>query len=263
MAVQHDATPQARLQVRPEPVAQSPHARTVLGQRRARDPARLAESDDVGHVLGSRASARFLAGAVDERLEPYAVANVEGADALRRVHLVPRQREQVGAQCCDINSDLARRLSGVDVDEHASFARKTLTRSVGARSARSSAARSMTPCRSTSTTTRLKPSRSTNRAASCVAGCSTALITTCCPARSGVANAAPLIAWLVASVPPLVKTISSGSAPRSRATSPRASSTAVRARTPCSWALDGLPKHARKYGSIASTTAGSIGVVAL
>ena len=68
---------------------------------------------------------------------------------------------------------------------------------------------------------------------------------------------------LLASEPPLVKTISSGRAPRSAATCRRAFSTALRAIAPYAWLLEGLPKCSWRKGSIASATAGSMGVVAL
>jgi hypothetical protein len=67
----------------------------------------------------------------------------------------------------------------------------------------------------------------------------------------------------LASVPPEVKTISSGVAPTSRATSARASSTAARAARPGACVLDGLPGSARSAAAIASATSGRTGVVAL
>ena len=74
---------------------------------------------------------------------------------------------------------------------------------------------------------------------------------------------APLIARLFDSVAPLVKTISPAVAPISAATSRRAASTASCAFQPYAcWRLAGLPKCSVKYGSIASSTRGSTGVVA-
>jgi hypothetical protein len=82
-------------------------------------------------------------------------------------------------------------------------------------------------------------------------------------ARESADRAAPLMARLLDSVAPEVKTISEGLAPISRATWPRASSTASAASWPsaCS-TLPALPKRAVNQGSIASTTRGSHGVVA-
>jgi hypothetical protein len=66
-----------------------------------------------------------------------------------------------------------------------------------------------------------------------------------------------------ASLPPLVKTISSGSAPSSAATWSRASSRAALARRAAQCPLDGLPKWSSRNGRIAAATAGPIGVLAL
>src|SRR6266536_4381440 len=76
-------------------------------------------------------------------------------------------------------------------------------------------------------------------------------------------SAAPFRARLIDSVPPEVKTISFGSrAPSKRASSVRARSTAASASHPKGWLrLAGCPNFSVKYGSIASTTRGSAGVV--
>src|SRR6266496_182974 len=76
-------------------------------------------------------------------------------------------------------------------------------------------------------------------------------------------SAAPFRARLIDSVPPEVKTISFGSrAPSKRARSVRARSTAASASHPKGWLrLAGCPNFSVKYGSIASTTRGSHGVV--
>ena len=70
-------------------------------------------------------------------------------------------------------------------------------------------------------------------------------------------------AVLTLSVPPLVKTISSGSAPTSAATCSRACSMARRASLAAAYEPDGLAKPSRNHGSMASSTSGSSGVVAL
>ena len=94
------------------------------------------------------------------------------------------------------------------------------------------------------------------------AWCSIALQTT--PVRGATAFAvAPRRAMLSDSLPLAVKTISAGSAPTSAATLARASSTAARARCPNQCRLEGLPKSSRRNGSMASSTRGSTGVVAL
>ena len=65
------------------------------------------------------------------------------------------------------------------------------------------------------------------------------------------------------SVAPEVKTISRGSAPRAAAITSRAAPTAASARRPKTWLREAaFPKCSVKYGSIASRTRGSTGVVA-
>ncbi len=72
------------------------------------------------------------------------------------------------------------------------------------------------------------------------------------------------MARLSDSVAPLVKMISFARAPISRATCSRPASTASSASQPKPWLrLAALPKASLKYGSIASSTRGSTGVVAL
>src|SRR5438552_16206360 len=76
-------------------------------------------------------------------------------------------------------------------------------------------------------------------------------------------SATPLRARLIASVPPDVKTSSFGSrAPINAASCSRARSTAASASQPNGWLrLAGCPYFSVKYGSMASTTRGSAGVV--
>ena len=77
------------------------------------------------------------------------------------------------------------------------------------------------------------------------------------------ASTTPVSAVLFASVPPLVKTISSGEQPSRAATCRRACATASAAGAPAQCVLDGLPKCSLRNGSIASRASGAIGVVAL
>ena len=85
-----------------------------------------------------------------------------------------------------------------------------------------------------------------------VAGCSTALVMMCASLAQrpkmprSLAKTAPLRAWLLASLPPPVKTISSGLAPSKPATCWRAWSTAWWAVRPKTWLLEGLPKCSRR-----------------
>jgi hypothetical protein len=92
--------------------------------------------------------------------------------------------------------------------------------------------------------------------------CSIGVDTTADRAGSRRARQGPSTARLSPSVPPEVKHSSSGAAPMQRATRSRASSSATRASRPQRCVLDGLPKRGPKKGCIASSTAGSTGVVA-
>src|ERR1700716_1844284 len=95
-----------------------------------------------------------------------------------------------------------------------------------------------------------------------LARCSMTVVTMWLPFSLYI-SAAPLRARLIDSVPPEVKTSSFGSrAPISVAILPRAASTAPSASHPNGWLrLAGCPNFSVKYGSIASTTRGSHGVV--
>jgi hypothetical protein len=76
-------------------------------------------------------------------------------------------------------------------------------------------------------------------------------------------RAAPVIARLSDSVPPLVKYSSPGSAPMHAAITPRAFSSADFASRPYECTEEALPNMSEKYGSMASRTRGSRGVVAV
>src|SRR3989442_4312928 len=95
-----------------------------------------------------------------------------------------------------------------------------------------------------------------------LARCSMTVVTMWLPFSLYI-SATPLRARLIASVPPEVKTSSFGSrAPISVAILARAASTAPSASHPNGWLrLAGCPNFSVKYGSIASTTRGSHGVV--
>ena len=84
------------------------------------DRARLPEADAERGREGARAQAALLAPAGDERLHPnpWAAANVDGADALGAVDLVPGDGEQVDLHVLDVDRDLTHRLRGVGVEEH-------------------------------------------------------------------------------------------------------------------------------------------------
>src|SRR5262249_28235072 len=222
----------------------------------------------------------LLAGAGEERGQLHAVADVERTDAFGRIELVTGDRQQIDGELVHVHRHLADRLRRIDVDKGACGARHP--RDLGDRLygpdlvlgggrrvagggvgpsvwAPACAATRPSGCGATRRTG--WPSRSSKRQHSSVAGCSIVVVTTAC--RSSRALIVPRIAILLASVPPLVKTISSARAPISAATSARACSTPSRARRPSACDDDGLPKSSRRNGSISFRTSGSTGVVAL
>src|SRR5438552_4329995 len=121
---------------------------------------------------------------------------------------------------------------------------------------------SIRPSGCTGTYVTSKPWRSSRLATSMPARCSMTVVTMWLP-FSRYISATPLRARLIDSVPPEVNTSSLGSrAPMSLASLPRATSTAASASQPNGWLrLAGCPNFSVKYGSIASTTRGSHGVV--
>src|SRR5213593_3452368 len=121
---------------------------------------------------------------------------------------------------------------------------------------------SIRPSGCTGTYVTSEPCRSRRLATSRPARCSMTVVTMWFP-FSRYISATPLRARLIDSVPPDVNTISFGSrAPISAASWLRAVSTAASASHPKGWfRLAGWPYFWVKYGSIASTTRGSAGVV--
>ena len=156
--------------------------------------------------------------------------HAEQAHALGRVQLVAGHRQQVHAQVVHAHRDLADRLRGVGVHQRAARARGRRDgghrlRSRRSRCSRASPRPAPSPGRSRA---RRPPGRRGRRRrpadgvgpagpappgarqTSLTAGCSTAEMTRSRRPRARRAGAAPIRAWLLASVPPLVKTISSG-----------------------------------------------------
>ncbi len=144
------------------------------------------------------------------------------------------------------------------------LARMSDTTAVFASSADASPSSSGSPSPSTGTSTGSKPSSARESPASRTAGCSAAEKTTRLRpgSRSRAARAAPLTARVSDSVPPEVKTISSGRTPRADATASRADSTAFLAARPGAWIEEGLAAREVSHGSIASSASGRRGVVA-
>ena len=112
------------------------------------------------------------------------------------------------------------------------------------------------------TYTTSKPSFSNSRQGFNTESCSAAVVTILFPRRLR-AWAAPKRARLLASVPPLVKVISSAWAPSRWATKARASSTRCRARKPRVCREDGLPYSSTISSRARSATGRSTWVVAL
>ena len=65
-----------------------------------------AERDGQGDVFGSARSSAFLPTAIDERLQPHTGTDIQGADALGRVHLVTGDGEQIDAPGSDVDGNL-------------------------------------------------------------------------------------------------------------------------------------------------------------
>ena len=137
----------------------------------------------------------------------------------------------------------------------------TETSTVSGRMAARTASGSTSPSRLTGTTVTSNPSRPSAAIESRTALCSMAVVTRWRPFPAWN-RATPFTARLSDSVAPLVQTISRAVAPMSRATSSRASSTASAASHPNEWLFEAaFPDRSVKYGSIASRTRGSTGVV--
>ncbi len=142
------------------------------------------------------------------------------------------------------------------------FAAMIVTRIVLSVIAARNWSRSMSPSFFTGRYVTRKPSFSRRLQVSMTALCSVTAVMMWSP-FSRYIDAAPLIARLSDSVAPLVKTISFALAPMRSATCLRPCSTASSASQPYLWLrLAALPKRSVKYGSIASRTRGSTGVVA-
>ena len=127
----------------------------------------------------------------------------------------------------------------------------TATTAVSGRTAARTASGDTTPSGAGATRSTANPSAASASIARMTAGCSKAVTTRW---RPRAARAAPRMPIASASVPPLVKTTSSGSASSARATSARAASRARDAAAPAAWAAAGLPKSSRAASDMAART---------
>ena len=85
-------------------------------RRGARDFRSLAEAHDAGDIFRAGAALALVRSAEEERLEARAAADIENADALRRVQLVPGDAEQMAADGLDVDGNFAGGLDGVRVE---------------------------------------------------------------------------------------------------------------------------------------------------
>ena len=99
MAVEDDTVSEAGSEEVPEEVTQPSDLdhRTEIGGKLAGG----AQRRDEERALCAGSPSGFVVRAVDERLEADAAADIQGADALRRVELVARDREEVDAEFVD------------------------------------------------------------------------------------------------------------------------------------------------------------------
>ena len=192
-------------------------------RRRARRP---------GRRFRFRAQSAFLPTAIDERLQPHTGTDIQGADALGRVHLVTGDGEQIDAPGSDVDGNLPaawaasvwKRTSRAWAMAASSvmgcstpvslLAAMIDTSTVSGVSAFASAVGSIRPSWSTGRYLTWTPcSRCSARQVSKTAGCSLAWVMICAGAARSWAKAAPRMARLLASDPLAVNTISAGSAP--------------------------------------------------
>jgi hypothetical protein len=259
----------------------------VLGKRRVGWPLSATPSPN-GHragrpepncqksALGSGATARFVAGAVDNRLKLEASPDIERADAFRGVELVTGDRQHIKAEFAHIGRDFSDRLGcvGVEADsvlprDCADF-RERLDGAdfiVGVHDAdqqrpRGNGAAHVLWIDQACTVHRKVCDRTADPFDKPAGSENGRMLDGMMCALPRVA-AKYLMARLFASLPPLVNTISSGAAPSSFATSSRARSSAAFAGALAQWPLEGLPNASSRNGRMASVTAGSIGVLAL
>ena len=70
-------------------VSKRANAKLVIGKAFLRQARGLAKRDDRGGIVGTRSKPRFLMPAANKRLNRNALSDVERADALRPVYIVP------------------------------------------------------------------------------------------------------------------------------------------------------------------------------
>ena len=106
----------AREDSRLELVAEGGELHRLVRHPEPREFAGLGKTDDVGNVLRARTAGALLMSAQHERLQLGALADVEDADALRRVELVSAHRQHVDGNLLHVHRNLARDLHGVRME---------------------------------------------------------------------------------------------------------------------------------------------------
>ena len=110
-------------QARPQAIARARPSRTASSaMRRDSQLEGLGHADDARHVGGAGPAAFLLAAPVEQRADTGALAQVHEPDALGAVELVGAHGEHVDSQFVHVERQLACRLHGIDVEEHAGFA---------------------------------------------------------------------------------------------------------------------------------------------
>src|SRR5208282_4139983 len=106
-------------------VSQARHFAGFLWHLFLRNGAGLAEAGDTGNIERPRAHSAFVAAAVNLRhqLHPRILAaHLQRARAFRPIQLVPGDGRDVDVHLVDVDRNLADRLHGVGMEDHAAFA---------------------------------------------------------------------------------------------------------------------------------------------
>jgi hypothetical protein len=113
VAVEHDAICEAGMQRLPEVFAQAAHA--IHWSEIACELACGPECDGKQRTFGAGTAAGFVIGSVNEGFKRRSTPDVESADSLGSIELVPCHREQIDAEGVYVGCDLADGLGSVDV----------------------------------------------------------------------------------------------------------------------------------------------------
>src|SRR6266851_2047920 len=108
----------AREQPLLQPVAQGRNTRRILGQRLPGKLRSSAHADNASYVFRARAKSSLVVPAVEKLLQARATADVQRSDPLRRIKLVPGERQQIHAQRVDVDRELPCGLHRVGMKVH-------------------------------------------------------------------------------------------------------------------------------------------------